>query len=126
MMGAQRSISIDEHGDVKVVNLIGEHDLVTVGEVREQLNACASGDGGLVVSLMQTEFFDSSIVHALFTADGQLKERDRRLVLHVATAPIVARVLDVSGLKHQVPCTGSLDEAVALAGRAKAAEWTTE
>jgi anti-anti-sigma factor len=115
MAEGQRSISIDEHGDVKIVSLVGEHDLATVDEVRQRLDSCLSSDTGLVVSLMHTEFLDSSILNVLFDADTYLKEQDRQLVLHVATASIVERVLDVSGLKHRVPCTGSLDAAVALA-----------
>jgi anti-anti-sigma factor len=128
MTERQRSISIDEHGDVKVVNLVGDHDVLTADEVRERVDACLASDDGLVVSLMQTEFLDSSILHLLFDADKQLKERDRQLVLHVATASVVARVLDVSGLKHQVPCAGSLDAAVDLARRSAAAgaQWTSE
>ena len=125
-MEGQRSISIDEHGDVKVVSLVGEHDLVTAQEVRERVDDCLGTDDGLVVSLMETEFLDSSIVRVLFDADNQLQQRDRRLVLHVATASIVERVLDFSGLKHQVPCTSSLDAAVALARQAaERAEWST-
>lgn len=127
-MERQRSISIDEHGDVKVVSLIGDHDLITAPEVRERLDSCLASDDGLVVSLMQTEFLDSSILHVLFDANKQLKERDRQLVLHVATASIVARVLDVSGLKREVPCAGSLQAAVDLARQTAAtgAQWTTK
>jgi anti-anti-sigma factor len=127
MMEGQGSVSIDEHGDVKVVSLVGGHDLVTAKEVRERVDDCLGSDNGLVVSLMQTEFLDSSILHVLFDADNQLQQRERRLVLHVATASIVERVLDVSGLMHQVPCTGSLDAAVALARQtAERAEWSTK
>jgi anti-anti-sigma factor len=102
MTEAQRSISIDEHGDVTVVSLIGEHDMATAQEVRERLDSCVSSDDGLVVSLMHTAFLDSSILRVLVDADEQLKQRQRQLVLHVATASIVERVLDA---------------AVALAGR---------
>jgi anti-anti-sigma regulatory factor len=68
-----------------------------------------------VVSLTETELFDSGIVHALFTTDQQLQERDRRLVLHVATASIVARMLEVTGLREHMPCCPTLDEAVLAA-----------
>jgi hypothetical protein len=56
-------------------------------------------------------------VHAFYDANGKLIERDRQLVLHVATAPIVSRVLEISGLQAAVPTTGSLDEAIELARR---------
>jgi anti-anti-sigma factor len=124
----QRSISIDEHGDVKVVNLVGDQDLVNAKEVRERLDSCLASDDGLVVSLMETEFLDSSVMLLLFEADKRLKGRDRQLVLHVATASIVARVLDVSGLRDEVPCAGSLEVAADLARQTAAAgaQWPTK
>lgn len=68
-----------------------------------------------MVSLAETEFIDSGIVHAFFSTDARMRERDRRLVLHVATASIVSRVLEVTGLREHLPCTSSLDEALRLA-----------
>lgn len=104
------------HGDVTVVGLLGEHDVTSAAAVREQLSRIATSGGGLVVSMMQTTFFDSSIVHALFDVDREMRDHDRQLVLHVATAPIVRRVLDISMLSEAVPCTSSLTEAVEIAG----------
>jgi anti-anti-sigma factor len=116
MMGElQTSIETETHDDVTVVSLVGEHDILSAEELRRQLGSVTASGGGLVVSLMRTEFFDSSAMHALFVADRQLRQRDRQLVLHVATASIVQRVLDVSGLADTVPCTGSLEEAITLA-----------
>jgi len=112
----ETNIEAEAYGDVTVVSLVGEHDMSTAKAVHRQLAVSAKSGGGLVVSLMRTEFCDSSVVNALFRADGQLRERDRQLVLHVATASIVRRVLDVSGLADAVTCTGSLEEAIALAG----------
>lgn len=111
------SIKSETHGDVVVVALVGDHDVASVTEVRAQLDAVAASGSGLVVSLMETTFFDSSVVHALYGANGKLIEHDRQLVLHVATAPIVRRVLEVSGLQTAVPTTGSLREAIELARR---------
>jgi anti-anti-sigma factor len=110
------SIETETHGDVTVVRLVGDHDLATAPALRSQLGLSAEAGGGLVVSLMQTKFCDSTVMNALFRTDERLRERDRRLVLHVATASIVRRVLDVSGLADAVPCTGSLEEAIVLAG----------
>jgi len=56
-------------------------------------------------------------VHALFATDGRMQEGDHRLVLHVATASIVERMLELSGLRTHVPCSSSLDEALRLAAR---------
>jgi anti-sigma B factor antagonist len=118
MIGARgTSVRSETHADVTVVTLVGDHDAATVKQVREQLDAVATSGAGLVVSLMETTFFDSSVVHALYDANGKLVEHDRQLVLHVATAPIVSRVLEVSGLRATVRTTGSLQEAIELARR---------
>jgi len=114
-MESQGSIQVDDHGDVAVVSLIGDHDIVTAASVRQVLAAQAASSNGVVVSLMETTFFDSGIVRVLFATDKALRERDGRLVLHVATASIVARVLAVSGLSQRIVCTASLDQAVLLA-----------
>ena len=119
------TISIDHDGDVTVVRLLGEHDISTASDLRAELGAWI-GPGGLVVSLAETEFFDSSVIHALFDADARLKQRDRRLVLHVGTPPIVERVLELCGLRRQVHCTESLEEATALAKLpVESAGWST-
>ena len=54
MRELQRSISIDDHGDVKVVRLVGDHDMMTANEVRERDGRVDGSDDGLVVSVMQT------------------------------------------------------------------------
>jgi anti-anti-sigma factor len=113
-MERRGSVTIEEHGDVKVVRLVGDHDISTASDVRAQLEAPVL-DGGVVVSLAEIDFLDSSVIHALYEADKRLRQRDRRLVLHVGTPTIVERVLVVSGLKAQVCCTGSLQEAIVLA-----------
>jgi len=111
------SINVEQVADVAVVSLIGDHDITTAPEVWDVLASFSAGSGGLVVSLTETEFFDSGVVHALFTTDQRLQERDRRLVLHVATASIVARMLEVTGLREHLPCASSLDEALLWAAR---------
>jgi anti-anti-sigma factor len=120
------TVSVDDYGDVRVVRLVGEHDINTAKEVRAQLDASVTADG-LVVSIAEIEFLDSAIVHALFQADRRMRERDRRLVLHVGTPVIVERVLDLSGLKRQMHCTESLDEALVLAEQpAESTGWSTK
>ena len=115
--GLAGSIEVVDRDGVTVVNLVGEHDVLTATDVGQELDLGAAAGDGLVVSLAQAEFLDSRILYLLFTADETLRRRGRRLVLHVATAAIVARVLDVSGLQERVTCTPSLDDAVAMARR---------
>ena len=114
-MDAPGTIDVETVGGVALLRLLGEHDLATVATVREAIRGRAVADEGVVVSLMDAEFIDSSVISELFQGDELLREQGRRLVLHVATASIVRRVLDVSNLSSALPCTGSLEEASRLA-----------
>ena len=120
------SISIDQFGDVTVVRLIGDHDICTAAQLRAELDASTVA-GGLVVSLVETTFLDSSVVHALLAADRRMTERKRSLVIQVATPSIVERVLELSGIKQKVRCTPSFEEAVAAAAEVEVetVEWST-
>lgn len=46
----------------------------------------------------------------------RLRAAGQRLVLHVATASIVSRALDISGASRTLPCSPSLDDALRAAG----------
>jgi anti-anti-sigma factor len=120
------SIEREIRGDVVVLRLIGDHDVFTVESLREELHTIAGVDssGGLVVSLTDTTFMDASIVGALYAADERLRERGSRFALHVATAAIVKRVLEVSGLAATLACDASLDAAIEIAAREEGGEWS--
>ena len=107
------TFEVEHHEDVAVVRLFGEHDISTSDLLRSELKR--HPDDGIVVSLTETEFLDSSVVHELFAVHERLQQQDRQLVLHVATASIVRRVLELSGLSTVLPCTGSLEQAIEFA-----------
>jgi anti-anti-sigma factor len=100
---------------VALIRLLGEHDMSTGADLGEALNQHIAAGDGVVVSLMEAEFIDSTVVRELYRGQNALGKQGRRLVLHVATASIVQRLLEISGLKAALPCTGSLDEAFRLA-----------
>jgi anti-anti-sigma regulatory factor len=58
---------------------------------------------------------DSSVVKALFETDALLRARGRRLAIHVNTASIVRRVLEISNISALMCCTASLEEAIRIA-----------
>jgi anti-anti-sigma factor len=116
----------ERHGDVTVVSLLGDHDISNVERAREVLQRAAGSGGGVVVSLVQTEFLDSCVVNLLYRTHAQLRRRGRQLVLHVATASVVQRVLEISGLAAKMECTASLEHALLLAAREhERTEWRT-
>jgi anti-anti-sigma factor len=109
------TLEVEQHDDVAVVRLLGEHDISTSDLLGSELHRHVGE--GIVVSLTETEFLDSSVVHELYAAHERLRKQNRQLVLHVATASIVRRVLELSGLSTELPCTGSLEQAVEFARR---------
>jgi anti-anti-sigma factor len=116
------TIEVETDDRVTVIRLLGEHDLATTADLHRALRSATASGTGVVVSLMDATFIDSGTVHAFYAADEQLRERNRRLVLHVNTASMVRRVLDLSGLCTAVPCTPSIETARELAG---VPEWET-
>jgi len=108
-------IRAERRGDVVLLRLLGEHDSTSKTLLAGALAAHAREATGVVVSLMETEFIDSTTVDVLFRGDAEFRTRGKRLVLHVATESVVRRVLEITRLTADVPTTGSLEEALALA-----------
>ena len=113
-MGRAESITIDEQGHVIVVRLIGEHDVSTVPELRAKLETLPPSTG-VVVSLAETTFFDSSVIHTLIGTGEKLRERKQPLVIHVPVPSLGERILQALQPAAPIPLTPSLDEALALA-----------
>ena len=110
-------IEVERRGDVAVLNLLGQHDTGNVEQLGQAITAHGAAGEGVVISLTLTEFIDSAVIHALVRGDRELTKQGRRLTLHVATEAIVRRVLEITGLTTQLPSSGSLEEALALAAR---------
>jgi len=101
---------------VAIVSLVGEHDLETAAKLQRSLGARVERGQGVVVSLVDATFVDSSIVHVLLQADADMIARSgRRLVLHSTIDSKVDLVLVLSGLATRLLCDDSLDQAVELA-----------
>ena len=109
------TIEAERRGEVILLRLRGEHDIASESPLADALADCAWDGSGVVVSLMEAQFIDSSVINVLFHADAQLQERGRRLVLHVATESVVRRVLEITQLNSKLLATGSLEEALVLA-----------
>jgi len=72
-------------GEIAVVSLLGEHDVTTAWEVRNAI-ACALNQGThLVIDLSETEFIDSSIVHALVDSVRLASAQGLRISLQLQT-----------------------------------------
>jgi anti-anti-sigma factor len=103
---------------VAVLALVGEHDLTTARTLLAKIEQQVARGRGVVVSLTEAEFIDSSILHVLYRSDRSLMKRGRRLILHVGgPTPLVDRALELAGLLDQLIWTVSLDDAIVFAGQ---------
>jgi len=106
------------HESVTVLELVGEHDLATADELAAAIAEAAGLSRGVVVSLVDTDYLDSSILRVLFQADRVMLSRGRRLVLLTGgrTARIET-VLELAQVREQLLCCDTLDEALEFASQ---------
>jgi anti-anti-sigma factor len=105
-----------ENDGVTVLGLPGEHDWTSADELLDRVREAAASGRGLVVSLRETELIDTATVRALFLGDGVMLRAGRRLVLHPDN-PRLEDLLERTGVRPQLLCCETLDEAVEFAGQ---------
>jgi anti-sigma B factor antagonist len=114
-----RTISLDDqHGDVLLVVVRGEHDIYTAPKLRDQLDeAVHTRPTGLVVDITGATFLDSSILGALLEARRQATEAGVNFVVNLGEDPEpgVQRILEITGLVPVFPVVRSSDEALETA-----------
>lgn len=87
-----------------VISLEGEHDLGTVADVREAIAGAADAGDAIVIDLGATTFVDSSILGVVLEARRAAEEGDRGFAVGCeGAAEAVRRVLEVTGLKDELP-----------------------
>jgi anti-sigma B factor antagonist len=87
-----------------VLTISGEHDLSTAPNLRRQLDALLDERVGTVVDLSPATFVDSSILGVIL--DGRRRAADAGVgfaVLHCDGTEAVDRVLEVTGLRTELP-----------------------
>ncbi len=95
-----------------VVECRGEHDLPTRQELADLLKRLIENNELVVVDVSEAELIDSSFVNNLFIANGLARRHGKRFRLQFATAPIVSRVLEISGIFSQLDCVGNREDAL--------------
>jgi anti-sigma B factor antagonist len=99
-----------------VLTISGEHDLSTAPELRRRLDGLLDEGTATVVDLSPATFIDSSILGVIL--DGRRRAADAELgfaVVHSNGADAVDRVLEVTGLRSELPVHARREEAVAAA-----------
>jgi anti-sigma B factor antagonist len=99
-----------------VLTISGEHDLSTAPNLRRELDALLDEGTVTIVDLSSATFIDSSILGVIL--DGRRRASDARIgfeVVQTAGAEAVDRVLEVTGLRSELPVRQSREEALAAA-----------
>ena len=99
-----------------VLTISGEHDLSTAPNLRRRLDVLLDERTGVVVDLSPATFIDSSILGVIL--DGKRRAGEAELgyaVLQSNGAEAVSRVLEVTGLRAELPVHAGREEAVSAA-----------
>lgn len=76
----------------------GEHDLATKNEVQDLLLSLVAENQHVVIDFSTAQFVDSSILNVLRGVDDDAQDRGCTLRLQLATAAIVRRAFEITGL----------------------------
>jgi anti-sigma B factor antagonist len=99
---------------LSVLTISGEHDLSTAPELRRRLDELLDEGTACVIDLSPSTFIDSSILGVIL--DGRRRAADRNVsfaVVHSNGADAVNRVLEVTGLRAELPVHARREDAFA-------------
>jgi anti-sigma B factor antagonist len=100
-----------------VLTISGEHDLSTAPELRRSLERLISGGDPIVIDLSPATFVDSSVLGVILDARRRAEEAGLGFaVAHESNGnDAVARVLEITGLRSDLPVHLVREEAVSAA-----------
>jgi anti-sigma B factor antagonist len=97
-----------------VLAIAGEHDLSTAPTLRQRLEGLMADGEPIVVDLSQATFVDSSILGVILDARRRAAADGLGFaVSHANAADPVGRVLDITGLRNELPVHGGREDAAA-------------
>lgn len=97
---------------IAVIQLVGEHDLATKGQVADTLDsALASGDS-VAVDLTTADFIDSSTLHVLVSASRRATESGRGFSIVLGDNQTIRQVFELTGLLTQLESASSVADAI--------------
>jgi anti-sigma B factor antagonist len=96
-----------------VLTISGEHDLSTAPNLRRRLDGLLDAGTATVVDLSPATFIDSSILGVILDGRRRAAQADIGFaVVHSNGADAVDRVLEVTGLRAELPVHSRQEEAV--------------
>lgn len=115
-MSARYEIVLDSEDGFPVVRARGELDQLALEALESRFAEAAALDRGVVVlSLLDSTYFDSLTVHAIMSFRGRLEFNRQKLIICVPEHGTPRRILEISGVATRVPLFTSLAEAAAAA-----------
>lgn len=106
-----------ETDGIVAVCLEGEFDMANAPALGDQIDLALEDGNDVIVDLSEATFIDSSVIKVLFHGARAVDGRNQTLVLQVATAPIVERVLELVAVERMMPRVRSRTEAVQMIQR---------
>jgi anti-anti-sigma factor len=102
-----------EAADIVSLYLCGEFDAFNAPEIMAHAFRALAADKHLVLDLSDSTFIDASVIGALVTIQDAANDRGRSAVLQLGTAPIVERVVAITGIEQILPRTETRVDAIA-------------
>jgi anti-sigma B factor antagonist len=96
-----------------LVVLGGEHDLYSADWLQQTFDDLLFGNEQLIVDLSQAEFIDSTIIGVLIHAMKKAEGSDRKFTVVLGTAPVVERVLEITGVLAIFNVVPTVEQALA-------------
>ena len=116
-MAEEGWISVHYLGHVRVVALVGEHDLSTVEALSDEIERQFRTAPHVVVDLTRATFVDSTVVCALPLGGEHARARSAcRFAVVAAPDSFVHKVFDMVDLRNMMPTYETLEEALADGG----------
>jgi len=81
-----------------VVVLGGEHDLYSADRLQQTFDDLLLGNEHLIADLSSADFIDSTIIGVLIKTSKEADGRARKFTIVLGTAPVVERILEVTGV----------------------------
>jgi len=96
-----------------LIVLGGEHDLHSADRLRQTTDDMLFGNEHLILDLSRAEFIDSTIIGVLIHAMKKAEGCDRKFTVVLGTAPVVERVLEITGVLAILNVVPTVEQALA-------------
>jgi anti-anti-sigma factor len=102
-----------EADDIVSLYLRGEFDAFNASQITDHAIQAVAAGKHVVLDLSDTTFIDVSVIGALATVHAVAEARGRTAVLQLGTAPVVERVISITGIESLLPRVETRSEAIA-------------